>query len=170
MTQLQYIWFNRYQIVQKYRAEMWSYLSEPDVRPDWIVTRPRPYQWSIDEILRHMLASEIRYLHQSFDRTAPQTSAAVPAQWVGKKFFRFKEDPHVNLNELKELFPPVENKSINFLKTASENDFEKIVEAPWGVKMPLYDLLEAFYVHEHYHRGQVHFIITNFRGPPNFEE
>ena len=161
---------DRYQLLLKYRKTMWSYLSQSDIKPEWIVTRPKSYQWSIDEHIRHLLASEIRYIQQSLDGNIPQTPKAVAAQWVGNVFFRFKEDEHVELAELKELFPTVEEKSLELLKNITEKELEMDVEAPWREKMSYYNLLEHFFVHENYHRGQVHFLITYYRGPPKFNE
>ncbi|MCE7741333.1 MAG: hypothetical protein GOP50_02640 [Candidatus Heimdallarchaeota archaeon] len=50
----------------------------------------------------------------------------------------------------------------------SEDDFKKNVRAPWGQDLPYHDLLEIFFAHEHQHRGQVKFLITFYRGPPEF--
>ncbi len=164
----QSLWIKRHNLVQHYRSVMWDELSEPDMKEEWVNARPKPYQWSIDEILRHMLASEIRYVQQSIDESIPQNPHAVRAQWVGKVFFRTEETEHVGLSELKESFPPVESASLSLLENLSEIDFDMMVEAPWREKMPFYHLLERFHAHEHYHRGQVHFLITNYRGPPVF--
>ncbi|MFW9998160.1 MAG: DinB family protein [Candidatus Odinarchaeota archaeon] len=147
-------WLKRYGLIQKSRDATWNDLSTLKDEK-WIITRLKMYQWSIDEILRHMLASEIRYVHQGFDPELPQHSMAVPAQWVGEVFFRFEEKKHVRLKELKEAFPAVERKSLTLFKESVESDYEKVVKAPWGEEMTLHGLLEAFYLHEHYHRGRV---------------
>ncbi len=163
------LWIERYNFLQKYRERMWNELSQPDIKPEWVITRPKPYQWSIDEVLRHMLGSEVRYIQQSLDPDISQHSAVVPAQWVGTVFFRFEEREHLELPELLDIFPAVESKSLQLLENATEKELQMIVEAPWKEKMSYHQLLEAFYAHEHYHRGQVHFLITYYRGPPKFQ-
>ena len=74
------------------------------------------------------------------------------------------------MDKLPEVFSDVENTTMRLLESSKQEDYEKIVRAPWGEEMKLYDLLEAFYDHENYHRGQVYFIVNHFRGVPKFEE
>ncbi|MHA2249679.1 MAG: hypothetical protein ACXAD7_04915, partial [Candidatus Kariarchaeaceae archaeon] len=105
------VWVDRYQQILQSRETLWSALLEKKVDPKWTVTRVKGHQWSIDEILRHMLASEIRYLQQPIDPAIEQYQFAVRAQWVGKVFFRFEELNHVALEDLKMHFQPVQEKS-----------------------------------------------------------
>ncbi|MFX1284650.1 MAG: DinB family protein [Promethearchaeota archaeon] len=159
------IWKKRYERIENQHSIMWNELSKSEVEEKWIITRPKPYQWAIDEIIRHMLASEIRYIHQSFNLQSPQIAEAVPAQWVGNRFFRLEEANHVGLERLKELASTTE-KETKILLDSPNAAYEKKVQAPWGEEMKVYELLEAFYDHEQYHRGQVYLLLTYFRGLP----
>ncbi|UCE13765.1 MAG: DinB family protein [Candidatus Heimdallarchaeota archaeon] len=159
------LWLNRYTRIQNNRKSMWSFLTQPDVKDEWITRRPKPFQWSIDEIIRHMIGSEIRYIHQSFDPTIIQHQSSVPAQWVGKAFFRFEEGDHVELTDLKAIYNSVEEKTLKLI-ASPDRTYEKVVKAPWGEEMPISELLESFYDHENYHRGQIYLIINFFRDSP----
>lgn len=158
-------WKNRYNRIQKQRSRMWQELLKPEMNPEWLIKRPKSHLWAIDEIIRHMLASEIRYIQQSFNPETLQIPESVPAQWVGNVFFRIEERDHVKIHRLKDISITIENESVRLLDSPNE-EFEKIVKAPWGEEMKVFELLEAFYVHEHYHRGQVLFILNFFRGIP----
>lgn len=164
--QYQTDWKKRYNRIQNHRKAMWKDLCNPEIEHDWLITRPTKFQWAIDEIIRHMLASEIRYIHQSFNPDILQINEAVAAQWVRDKFFRLKEDTHVNIERLKGILSSIENETVRYLDFPNEA-YEKQVKAPWGEKMNVFELLEAFYTHEFYHQGQVYFILTFFRGIPN---
>jgi len=158
----------RYKLLLDFRDTVWKDLSDPSFNQDWFIKRPSEHQWSIDELLRHMLASEIRYIQQSVDDSIEQHPFGVRAQWVGKIFFRLEELEHVSMKELKELYPVVEKKSLEIFQKMTEEDFLQIVRAPWGQDLPYIDLLEVYFAHEHAHRGQVKFLITNYRGLPEF--
>jgi len=158
-------WIKRIKLIQKQRKTMWNELHNPEVDPEWIIKRPTTHQWAIDEIIRHMLASEIRYIHQSFNPNIPQLDEAVPAQWVRNRFFRLEENKHVKLERLKELSLSIESETDKLLES-SNIAYEKMTTAPWGEEMKVFEFLEAFYTHEFYHQGQVFFILTFFRGIP----
>lgn len=158
-------WKKRYNRIQRHRVRMWNDLLNSEIKPEWIITRSTPHQWAIDEIIRHMLASEIRYIHQSFNADALQINEAVAAQWVSDRFFRIKEENHVKVERLKEISQPIEVETIKYLDFPNES-YEKKVKAPWGEEMKVFELLEAFYSHEFFHQGQVYFLLTYFRGIP----
>jgi uncharacterized damage-inducible protein DinB len=158
-------WKQRYAYVQNHRIVIWKDLCNLEVKPEWIIKRPTKNQWAIDEILRHMFASEIRYIHQSFNPGSLQINEAVAAQWVKERFFRLKENNHVNLKRLKEIALSIENETIKLLDSPNQA-YEKRVKAPWGEEMKVFNLLEAFYTHEFYHLGQVYCLLTFFRGLP----
>jgi len=160
------IWIARYSRILKHRQKLWVNLSQID--EDAFKKRPRENLWSIDEILRHKLASEIRYIHQSFDSDLNQFELSVPAQWVGNVFFRLEERKHYSLEEIKEKFEMVEITSGRVLKTENSN-FERDTEAPWGEKMKIHQLLEEWYDHDNYHRGQIYCLI-NLNSKPSFTE
>ena len=158
-------WIKRFKHIRKQRETMWNELHNPEVDPEWIIKRPTTHQWAIDEIIRHMLASEIRYIHQSFNPNIPQLDEAVPAQWVKNRFFRLEEKTHVKLKRLKEIALSIESETVKFLDS-SDKAYEEKTKAPWGEEMKVFELLETFYTHEFYHQGQVFFILTYFRGLP----
>lgn len=162
-------WMKRFKRIQNHRKKMWNDLNSPEVKSEWIITRVTPHQWSIDELIRHMLASEIRYIHQSFDPDAQQLKEAVAAQWVNERFFRLKEDDHVDLECLREIATSLEKKSVKLLDSP-DKAYEKTARAPWGEEMNVCDLLEAYYTHEFYHQGQVYSLLTYFRGLPKVIE
>ena len=167
---LQELFVKRYKLLLDFRKTVWNDLTDPSFNQEDFIKRPSEHQWSIDELLRHMLASEIRYIQQSIDTTIEQHPKGVPAQWVGKIFFRLEEREHVSFEEIREIFPVVEKKSLEILDNLIEEDYKQLVKAPWGQELPYYDLLDVFFAHEHQHRGQVKFLITYFRGPPEFIE
>ena len=161
------LWSGRYKRIQDNRQRMWQFLQGSVIKDEWITKRPQPNLWSVDEIIRHMLASEIRYIHQSFNPSLPQSEIAVRAQWVGEIFFRIEEKEHVSLNKIIEDYESVEEGTLRLLNTTSEN-YGKMTKAPWGEEMPVYKLLESFYDHDNYHRGQIYLIINLFRKIPDF--
>ena len=161
----QTLWKKRYNRVQSYRIRMWDDLLNSEVKSKWLITRLTPHQWAIDEIIRHMLASEIRYIHQSFNADVLQIKEAVGAQWVNKNFFRIKEEAHVNVDRLKEIATSIEGETRKYLESPIES-YEKMVKAPWGEEMKVFELLESFYTHDFYHQGQVYSVLTYFRGIP----
>ena len=165
LTDFRSLWKKRYNRIQSYRLRMWNDLLDPDVKSEWIITRLTLPQWAIDEIIRHMLASEIRYIHQSFNADVLQIEEAVGAQWVNKNFFRIKEEAHVNVDRLKEIATSIEGETRKYLDFPNES-YEKMVKAPWGEEMKVFELLESFYIHDFYHQGQVYSVLTYFRGIP----
>ena len=88
LTDFLSLWKKRYNRIQSYRIRMWDDLLNSEVKIEWLITRLTPHQWAIDEIIRHMLASEIRYIHQIFNADVLQIEEAVGTQWVNKNFFR----------------------------------------------------------------------------------
>ena len=159
------LWNMRYNRIQNYRKRMWKDLLSPEVKPEWIITRLTPPQWAIDEIIRHMLASEIRYIHQSFNTDALQIKEAVGAQWVSESFFRIKEGDHVSIERLKGISLSIEADTGKYLDFPNDS-YEETVKAPWGEEMKVFELLESFYTHDFYHQGQVYSLLTYFRGIP----
>ncbi len=162
------LFVSRYKLLLDFRSTVWKDLSDPAFNQEHFIKRPSEHQWSIDELLRHMAGSEIRYIQQSVDDSVEQHPIGVPAQWVGKVFFRLEEKEHVSLEELKEIFPVIEKKSLEILESLSDEDYKQMVKAPWGQDLLFHDLLDFFFAHEHQHRGQVKFLITFYRGLPEF--
>jgi uncharacterized damage-inducible protein DinB len=158
-------WHSKYKRVIQYRKELWQYLDKYDLSHELFIKRPKENLWAIDEIIRHMLASEVAYLHQKFSSSATPKDFGVGAQWVGNYEINLKELPHLTLNEIKNLSTYIQQQTQLYLKNSKENDFHKKVKAPWGEEMAFTDLLEAFYIHEAYHRGQVHYLL-NLLGDP----
>jgi len=167
MTVLSYraYWQTQYKRVMKYREELWQYIEKYGLSHEFFIKRPKENLWAIDEILRHMLASEVAYIHQKFDSSASPKDFGVGAQWVGNYEIKLSELPHLTLNEIKVLSNNLQEKTQHYLNDSQEKDFQKRVKAPWGEEMTFTDLLEAFYIHEAYHRGQVHYLM-NLLGNP----
>lgn len=126
-------WIKRFKHIRKQRETMWNELHNPEVDPEWIIKRPTTHQWAIDEIIRHMLASEIRYIHQSFNPNIPQLDEAVPTQWVRNRFFRLEEKTHVKLKRLKEIALSIESETVKFLDS-SDKAYEEKTKTPWVKK------------------------------------
>jgi uncharacterized damage-inducible protein DinB len=158
-------WLTQYQRVLKYRKEMWQHLDKYNLPDDLFTKRPKENLWAIDEVLRHMLASEVAYIHQKFDPSASPKEFGVGAQWVGNYEIKLKQLPHFILKDIQDISSRIKEKTLLYLNKSQEEEFLKKVKAPWGEEMTLFDLLEAFYTHEAYHRGQVHFLM-NFLGDP----
>lgn len=166
MTHKRY-WIQQHERIVTKRKEMFQHLTREDFKEEWINKRPKEHLWSIDEILRHMLASEIRYVHQSFNQSIENIELGVPAQWVNEHFFRIEERNHYSLEKIVSAFSKAEETTKILLNT-DDDQYEKIVKAPWGEKIPVYKLLESFNEHETYHRGQIFLLLNFFRGPPDF--
>ena len=145
---------------------MFKDLSKPFIEKEWITTRPTEHQWSVDEIIRHMLYYEVRYVQQSFDPTRNSHPVGVRPQWQDDTVMRLDEGPHIELKDLKKLFPPVQVVTEELIREAADLDFERTVKTTWGEKMKVIKLLDYWYEHEHYHRGQVFWVINFFSGPP----
>ena len=122
---LQEVFTKRYKLLLDFRETVWNDLKDSSFNQDDFIKRPSEHQWSIDELLRHMLASEIRYIQQSVDQSVEQHPIGVPAQWVGKIFFRLEEREHVSLEEIVEIFPVVEKKSLEILENFTEEDYKQ---------------------------------------------
>lgn len=160
-------WLERYGRIVKQRQVLFKDLSRREIDSDWIVNRPTEHQWSIDEIIRHILAMEIRYVQQSFDPTRQAHPAGVRAQWQDfDVLIKLDEGTHYGIKDLKKFFPSVQVVSEELLREASDMDFERNVKAPWGEKLKVRNLLEAWYDHEQYHKGQIYHVLNYFRGPP----
>ncbi|MHA2362920.1 MAG: DinB family protein [Candidatus Hodarchaeales archaeon] len=161
------LWLDRYERLKKNRAIVFSDLKRQEIESEFLITRPSPHQWSVDEIIRHILASEIRYVHQSFDPTRQPHPGGIRSQWVDMDtVIKLEEHDHIALKDLKKFFPHVEVVTDELLREASDMDFDRPVKAPWGEKMKVVKLLEYFYDHENYHRGQIYWVINYFKGPP----
>ena len=55
--------------------------------------------------------------------------------------------------------------SEELLREAADLDYERPVKSPFG-KMKAVKLLEYWYDHEMYHRGQIYMTLNFFKGPP----
>jgi uncharacterized damage-inducible protein DinB len=150
------------------REQTWKLLHDKSFEDKWFIQRPTKHQWSIDEILRHMLANEVRYLQMPLNPDIEQHKLAVLAQWVGNILFRIKEGEHFSINIVQEGFEDVQNLSQNILEDLTEEDLNKEVKAPWGEMISYGSMLTDLFDHDQFHRGQVHHLITYFRGPPKF--
>lgn len=161
-------WVNRYKQLIQARNRIWTELGKSDIKDEWLATRLTKHQWSIDEVMRHALGSDIRYIHVPLNPLSEQHPQAVLAQWVGDVFFRFREDTHMNLEDLKAAFIKTEENSLKILEGLNENDLSKMVEAPWKQMVTYESLIEHSLDHEMSHHGQIYFMLTYFRGPPKF--
>lgn len=162
-------WIDRYTKLVKGRERLWRELKNPSIENKWIITRITEHQWSIDEVLRHILGSEIRYVQQPIESTIKQNENMVPAQWIDKVFFRFEEKEHMNLDTIIDIYNSTQDISNKILLGISDKDLLKEVEAPWRQMVSYNSLLHSFYDHEISHMGQIYFMLTYFRGPPKFE-
>jgi uncharacterized damage-inducible protein DinB len=145
------------------RESLWKKLNNPNFQAEWFITRIKPHMWSIDEIYRHMLSSEIFYIHSKFGERKVPEEWGVGAQWVGDKQFGLKEDKHFSREQLYELTKQIEKESKTYLKEMTEIELQKIVNAPWGEEMTFNELIHHCFEHEHNHRGQIQFLITYFQ-------
>ena len=103
------------------REELWKKLNSPDFLAEWFINRIKPHMWSIDEIYRHMLASEIFYIHSKFGERRVPEEWGVGAQWVGDKHFGLKEKKHFSREWLYELTKQIENETVDYLAEAIAN-------------------------------------------------
>lgn len=133
-------------------------------------TRPKPNSWAIDEILRHQLGSEVRYVHQVIDPSLPQSEFVVPAQWVGNILFRLEEREHPPFDAIRTEFERIQLISSQLFVSVTPDVEHLIVKAPWGVEVPAWMLLEHFFEHDLRHQGQISYLYTYFHGPPDFVE
>ena len=153
-------WQSQYNRVLKHRKELWQYLEKYNLSHELFIKRPKEHIWAIDEIFRHILASEVVYIHQKFESSASPKEFGVGAQWVGNYQINLKQHPHFTLNEIRYLSTKIQDQSQFYLENSKESDFHKKVKAPWGEEMPFTELLESFYIHEAYHRGQIHYLLN----------
>ena len=160
------IWLERFDRLKKRRIELFIDLKRPENEEEFLISRPTPHQWSVDELIRHILSSEIRYVHQSFDPTRKEHPLGVRTQWLDDTIIKLEEGKHYPLKELKKIFRPVEVVTDELIREASDMDFDRTVKSPWGEKMKVHKLLEYWYDHENYHRGQIYFVLNFFKGPP----
>ncbi|MFW9779218.1 MAG: DinB family protein, partial [Candidatus Heimdallarchaeota archaeon] len=145
------------------RRQLWKRLINSDFRPKWFATRIKPHMWAIDEIYRHMLGSEIFYIHSKFGERRVLEEWAVAAQWVGDRHFGLKESKHYSREELIKLTGPIAEKSQGYLQDLTESDLEKPVVAPWGEEMSFREIIHHCFEHDLQHQGQIQFLITYFR-------
>jgi uncharacterized damage-inducible protein DinB len=138
-------------------------LNDPEFQAEWFITRIKPHIWAMDEIYRHMLASEIFYIHSKFEEMTLEKEWSVGAQWVGDRQFGFKEGKHFSRKQLFELTTQIENKSQQYLKQLTVEDLKRRITAPWGEEMSLKEIVNHCFEHDHNHRGQIQFLITFFQ-------
>ena len=153
--------FLHHRVVKK-RKQLWNKLNASNFEATWFTTRIRPHMWAIDEIYRHMLASEIFYIHSKFGERKVPGEWGVGAQWVGDRHFGLKEGRHFSREQLLELTQEIERKTQDILENLAENDLKTLVTAPWGEEMTFKELIHHCFEHEHNHRGQIQFLITYF--------
>lgn len=161
------LWIDRYQRLKKTRDKVFKDLSNREIETEWLITRPNENQWSIDELIRHILFAEVRYVQQSFDPTRNSHPVGVRTQWMNDYVIKLNEGKHISLKDLKKLFPPVQVVTEELLREAADLDYERTVKTSWGEKMKVVKLLDYWFEHEHYHRGQIYMTLTFFRGPPS---
>ncbi|MHA2030716.1 MAG: DinB family protein [Candidatus Kariarchaeaceae archaeon] len=169
MKALREYWQTRYEEILKKRENLWNELEKQETEESWLHSRLTEHQWSIDEVLRHLLGSEVVYIQQPIDGSIVQYPKVVPAQWVGNVFFRYQEDDHVPLKELRDSFDQVQQKSRSILSSLTDEKLNQSVIAPWRQEVSYEHLIEHCFDHELSHLGQVYFMLTYFRGPPKFE-
>lgn len=162
-------WQSQYKRVLQHRKELWLYLEKYNLSHELFIKRPKEHLWAIDEIFRHMLASEVVYVHQKFDPSASPKDFGVGAQWVGDYDIKLNELPHFTQNEIKNLSSAIEDKTQLFLEKSQEESFHRKVKAPWGEEMEFTELLEAFYIHEAHHRGQIHYLLNLLGNPQGIQ-
>lgn len=165
ITSYSTFWKTQYIRLVSNREQLWSHLDMYNLSNQQFIQRPKTHLWSIDEILRHMLASEVMYIHQKFDHSVPVPSFGVGAQWVGKYKLKTNEASHYSLIDIKNLACEITDKSVQFFNSAEDQIFQALVKAPWGEEMTFNELLEHFSYHEAYHCGQVHYLM-NLIGDP----
>ncbi len=153
-------WKTKYALLVKNREKIWYHLKMYDLSPEQFNRRPKPHLWSIDEVLRHMLASEVMYIHQKIDHSIDHPEFGVGAQWVGEYILKTGESTHYTLTDIEEIAGEITEKTKQLLNSVNEPVFEKTVKAPWGEEMSFNTLLENFYYHEAYHCGQVHYLMN----------
>lgn len=162
------IWIDRYGRIRDQRNQMFKAFTRPEIEAEWLTTRPNKHQWAVDEIIRHLLFSEIRYVQQSFDPTRSPHPAGLRAAWEEDIVEELEEGEHIEVKDLKKMFPPVEVATEELLREAADMDFERTVKAPWGAKLRVFKLLNDWYDHEQYHRGQAYFVLHYFQGPTDY--
>lgn len=159
----------RYDLVVVKRESVWRLLTSDEFDEAWFVSRPTTHQWAIDEILRHMLANEVRYLQMSHDPSIKQHALSVRAQWVGDILFRLEEN-HEPLDKIRNAFEEVQLVSKSIIDSLKEEDLMRQVKAPWGEMLEYWQMLDDLFDHDNFHRGQVIYLVTYFRGLPKFKE
>ncbi|MCY3412510.1 MAG: DinB family protein [Candidatus Heimdallarchaeota archaeon] len=166
MPSIEY-WRNRYNKISQQRNALIQSLNSLD--KSWIMTRISSHQWSIDEILRHMLASEIVYIQQSIDPNTPMSNLAVRAQWVGDVFFRLEES-HLDLQVIIDEYTLVENRSREIIAGLTDDKLAQRCKAPWGEELSYQQMIEHNLDHELGHLAQIKQILTYHQGLPKFKE
>ncbi|MCE7737434.1 MAG: DinB family protein [Candidatus Heimdallarchaeota archaeon] len=159
----------KYEQIVENRESLWVDLQRIPKDKNWLNQRLSSHQWSIDEVLRHMLGSEIRYVQQPVEPSMEQNKDAVMAQWVGNIFFRFEENDHMSLENLILAFDDAQRNTRRIMGNWNEDILNKLIEAPWREMIPYRNSVIHFLEHEISHMGQVQFMLTYFRGPPEFK-
>ena len=114
-------WKTKYRMVIKNREKIWDNLEMYELSPEQFIQRPKPHLWSVDEVLRHMLASEVMYIHQKIDHSCPRPEFGVGAQWVGKYILKTGESTHYTLTDIKELANEITEKTNSVSLDGSSN-------------------------------------------------
>ena len=80
------------------RKRIFLKLSDSSFKEELFSKRIKTNMWSIDEIFRHTIASEVFYIHSKFGVEKMPIEWGVGAQWVGESKFGLKEGIHFSLN------------------------------------------------------------------------
>ena len=115
--------------------------------------KPGPEDWSVLEVLNHLVDEEQldfrRHLdHILFNPKAPWPEIA-PQDWVIDKKYNQRE-----LDQTLKAFKSERKKSISWLESLDQPDWEKKVQLPWG-ELSAGDLLASWLAHDLLHIRQL---------------
>jgi uncharacterized damage-inducible protein DinB len=109
--------------------------------------QPFEGSWSVGEILFHIANAELGWFRYAVTGELEE--------WPGE----FSVNDYPTLERMKELLTEVHDWTEDFIADLSVDDYQRMIEVPWGEKIPLGWILWHVLEHEIHHRGELSLIL-----------
>ena len=109
--------------------------------------RPFEESWTVGEILLHIANSEQGWFQYAVTGELEEWPA------------EFSVDDHPTLERMKELLTEVHDWTEDFITDLDIDDYQRMIEVPWGEKISLGWILWHVLEHEIHHRGELSLIL-----------
>jgi uncharacterized damage-inducible protein DinB len=123
------------------------FLTMDQFQDDELHYKPYDDAWSVRETLLHIANAEHGWFR--FGVTGELD------EWPGK----YSLDDYLRFEDIKKLLTEVHDWTEKFIADLTIDDYQKVIEVPWGEKIPLGWILWHVLEHEVHHRGELSLIL-----------